>query len=164
MKESKNKNIAFKALVVVGAFFLGKYLVEQIINYAYNNISYEFGRPNVDFRGLANFPPFIKVILPMKVINNTPVGVTVTNFTGEIFYGNIKLSDVIIPQGALIPAKGEATLYLNLNIQGTQLIQDITNSLAQTGTYSTLINVIKLKGVLETNMYRVPVETNISLV
>ncbi|NDD83720.1 hypothetical protein EBZ38_05470 [bacterium] len=160
----KSNNIAFKALAVVGVFFLGKYLVDAIVNAAYNRITYSFGRPSVDFRGLANYPPVIKVILPMTIENKNPIGVTITSFVGEIFYGNIKLSDVIIPQGANVPANGQATLNLNLDIQGVQLINDVVNSMAQTGTYSTLINVLKLKGVLETSMYRVPIETNISLV
>lgn len=159
-----NKNIAFKALAVVGAFFLGKYLFDQVINSAYNRITYSFGRPNVDFRGLANYPPVVKVILPMTITNKNPVGVTIQSFVGEIFYGNVKLSNVNIPQGGLLPANGELTLNLELNIQGIQVINDIVTSLGQTGTYSTLINVIKLKGVLETSIYRVPVETNISLV
>jgi len=160
----KDSNIVYKGLAFVGIFFLGKYLLDTIVNAAYNRISYTFGKPSVDFRGLANFPPVIKVILPMTIINKNPIGVTVTSFVGEIFYGNIKLSDVIIPQGEVIPANGQATLNLNFNIQGTQVINDIVASLGQTGTYSTLINVIKLKGVLETSMYRVPIETNLSLV
>jgi hypothetical protein len=160
----KDSNIVYKGLASVGIFFLGKYLMDALVNAAYNRISYTFGRPNVDFRGLANFPPVIKVILPMTVINKNPIGVTITSFVGEMFYGNIKLSDIIIPQGENIPANGQATLTLNLNIQGTQVINDIVASLGQTGSYSTLVNVIKLKGVLETSMYRVPIETNLSLV
>jgi len=164
MKESKNKNIAFKALAVIGAYFIGKFIVDSVINYAYNRITYSFGRPTIDWRGLANYPPVIKVILPMTVVNKNPIGVTINNFVGELFYGAIKMSDVIIPQGGLLPANGELTLNLNVNIQGLQVIQDVINSMAQTGTYSTLVNVIKLKGYIETSLYRVPIETNISLV
>lgn len=160
----KKNNLVYKGLAIAGAFFLGKYVVDAIINFAYNRITYSFGRPNVDFRGLANYPPVIKVLLPMTVINKNPIGVNVTSFVGEMFYGNIKLSDVIIPQGTLIPANGQGILNLNINIQGLQLINDVITSMSQTGTYGTLVNVIKLKGVLETSMYRVPVETNISLV
>lgn len=158
------KNIAYKVLAIAGAFFIGKYIVDSIINYAYNRITYSFGRPTVEWRGLANFPPVVKVILPMTVINKNPIGVTIDRFVGELFYGNVKLSDVIIPSGGLLPANGQLILNLDINIQGVQVIQDIMNSISQTGTYTTLINVIKLKGNLETSLYRVPIETNLSLV
>jgi hypothetical protein len=164
MKKKKGNRLFFNAFALVGAYFIGKYLVDAVINAVYNRIEYSFGRPNVDFRGLLNTPPVIRVVLPMTIINKNPIGVTVTQFIGEMFYGNIKLSDVIIPQGALVPANGQATMNLNLDIQGAQLISDVVNSMSQTGTYSTLINVVKLKGVLETSLYRVPIETNISLV
>lgn len=158
------KNIAYKVLAIAGAFFIGKYIVDSIINYAYNRITYSFGRPTVEWRGLANYPPVVKVILPMTIINKNPIGVTIDRFVGELFYGNVKLSDVIIPSGGLLPANGQLILNLDINIQGVQVIQDIMNSISQTGTYTTLINVIKLKGNLETSLYRVPIETNLSLV
>jgi LEA14-like dessication related protein len=160
----KKNNIALKLLAATGIFFIGKFLVDKIINYVYYNIEYVFGNPVIDWRGLANYPQVIKVNLPMTVINKTPVTVTVKSFVGELYYGNIKVSNIVIPQSSVVPAKGQATFDLKIDIQAMQVINDIIASLGQTGTYSTLINVLKLKGVLETSMYRIPIETNISIV
>jgi LEA14-like dessication related protein len=158
------KNLVVKGFAIAGLFFVSKYVVEQIINFAYNRITYSFGRPNIDWSGLASYPQRIRVILPMTITNKNPIGVTVTMFRGELFYGATKISDVIIPNGALIPANGDATLNLNIEVVAVQLLNDILNSLSSNGTYSTLINTLRLKGNLETNLYRVPIDTTISIV
>lgn len=153
-----------RILAIAGIFYLGKMAIDKIVTMAYNRITYSFGRPSVDFSGLLMNPATVRVTLPMEVKNNNPIGVVVTNLVGEIFYGNIKLTNVIIPAPAQIPANGTGIINLQLNIVATQLINDIVNSINRTGTYSTLVNVIKLKGTLETSLLRVPIETNISLV
>ena len=160
----KTNDYIIKGFALAGIYFISKYVVEQVVNMAYNRITYSFGRPRVDLRGLANYPPIIKVVLPMVINNKNPVGITVTKFTGQLFYGSIKLSDIIIPNGTVIPANGDGTMDLNLDITATQLIQDVISSLGATGTYSTLVNTLRLKGVLETSILRVPIETTISIV
>lgn len=158
------KNLVVKGLAVAGLFFISKYVVEQIINYAYNRITYSFGRPNIDWSTLSSYPQRIRVRLPMTITNKNPIGVTVTSFQGELFYGATKVSDILIPNGALIPANGDATLTLNIDVVAVQVLNDILNSLSSNGTYSTLVNTLRLKGNLETSLYRVPIDTTISLV
>lgn len=159
-----NKKIALKALTLIGIFYLGKTIIDSFVKGAFNKIEYSFGRPNVDLTGMMLYPPVVRVVLPMTIQNNNNIGVTVTSFRGEIFYGNIKLSDVLIPNGVVIPAKGSGLMNLNLTIEATQVIQDIIQSINSGGAYNTLVNVIRLKGFLETDLLRVPIETNISLV
>jgi len=155
---------AERIFAIAGIVFLGKFVVDQVVKMVYNRIQYTFGRPSVDFSQLLYSPPNIRVTLPMNVKNNNPIAVTVTQFTGELFYGNIKLSNISIPAPANIPANGTGTLYLTFNVQALQLINDVVSSITTTGSYTTLVNVMKLRGTLETSILRVPIETNISLV
>lgn len=163
MKVDK-KNLVVKGLAIAGLFFISKYVVEQLIDYAYNRITYSFGRPNIDWSTLSSYPQKIRVRLPMTITNKNPIGVNVTNFQGELFYGPTKISNIFIPNGAAIPANGDATLTLTIDVEAVQVLNDILNSLSSSGTYSTLINVLRLKGNLETSLYRVPIDTTISLV
>ena len=163
MKVDK-KNLVVKGLAVAGLFFISKYVVEQLINYAYNRITYSFGRPSIDWSTLSSYPQKIRVRLPMTITNKNPIGVNVTNFQGELFYGPTKLSNIFIPSGTSIPANGDATITLVIDVEAVQVLNDILNSLSSNGTYSTLINVLRLKGNLETSMYRIPIDTTISLV
>jgi LEA14-like dessication related protein len=163
MKVDK-KNLVVKGLAVAGLFFISKYVVEQLINYAYNRITYSFGRPNIDWSTLSSYPQKIRVRLPMTITNKNPIGVNVTNFQGELFYGPTKISNIFIPSGTSIPANGDATITLVIDVEAVQVLNDILNSLSSSGTYSTLINVLRLKGNLETSLYRVPIDTTISLV
>jgi hypothetical protein len=163
MKVDK-KNLVVKGLAVAGLFFISKYVVEQLINYAYNRITYSFGRPSIDWSTLSSYPQKIRVRLPMTITNKNPIGVNVTNFQGELFYGPTKISNIFIPSGTSIPANGDATITLVIDVEAVQVLNDILNSLSSSGTYSTLINVLRLKGNLETSMYRIPIDTTISLV
>jgi LEA14-like dessication related protein len=147
-----------------GIFFIGKMAIDKLITMAYNRITYTFGRPSVDFSQLLMSPPTVRITLPMEVKNNNPLSVTVTRFDGELFYGNLKLSNISIPAPANLPANGTGTLYLTFNVQALQLINDVVSSITRTGSYTTLVNVLRLRGTLETSILRVPIETNISLV
>ena len=151
-----------KVLAIAGGYFLLKMVADKVFSGAFSNISYSFGRPTFNFNNLLLSPPSLEVNLPMTIENKNPIGITITNFKGQLFYGNLKLSDVVIPVGGLIPSNGSYTFNLRLNVFATQLINDIVTSISQTGAYGTLVNVIKLKGVLETSTLRVPVDTNIS--
>lgn len=153
-----------KILAWIGGFFLAKMAVEQLVSAAFNRVQYEFGNPSVNMQGLGLNPPTVRVNLPMTITNNNSVGLQVTNLVGSLYYGNVKLSDVTIPAPANIPANGAGQINLAFDVQALNVLNDIFLSLNQTGTYSTLVNVLKLKGNLETNLLRVPIETNISLV
>jgi hypothetical protein len=151
-------------LAAAGIFFIAKFVVDKIVSGAFSNVRINFGAPTFDFSGLLQNPATINVRLPMNIINGNYIGVNVTNFQGGIYYGNILLSNVSIPTTGQIPANGQTTIYLNLQINAMQVINDVIASLNQTGTYSTLVNVIRLRGVLETSILRIPVDTTISIV
>lgn len=153
-----------RVLALAGGFFIVKMLADKVVSGAFSNINYTFGKPTFNFNNMLLNPPSIEVNLPMTIENKNPIGITVTNFRGVIMYGNLKISDVVIPVGGIIPANGSNTLFLKLNIIALQLINDIVRSISQTGAYGTLVNVIKLKGTLETSVLRVAIDTNISLV
>lgn len=152
-----------KVLAIAGGYFLLKMVADKVVSGAFSSISYSFGKPTFNFNTLLLNPSSLEVNLPLTIENKNPIGITITNFKGQLFYGNLKLSDVVIPVGGVLPANGSNTFNLKLNIVAIQLINDIVRSIQNSGAYSTLVNVIKLKGTLETSTFRVPVDTNISL-
>jgi hypothetical protein len=151
-------------LVLLGISYVAKLGIDYISSSVSSKIELSYGAPSFDFSALLGPIPKIKITLPVVVQNNNSVGLNVTSFVGDIYYGSVKLSSVTIPAPAQILANSQGFITLVFNVEAISVINDIVSSMNNTGAYSTLVNVIKLKGVLETNVYRIPVNTNISLV
>lgn len=162
MKVKKTTISNLFALVGIG------YLLSMIASKAGSNIwskiQLGYGTPSFNFDQLLSPNPSIAVTLPVSIQNNNTIGITVTSFVGELFYGNVKVSNVSIPLVTAVPANGMVNTILAFNVEAIQLIDDILTSLQTTGTYSTLVNQLRLKGVVETSIARVNLDTKISLV
>jgi hypothetical protein len=153
-----------KLLKWVGIATIAGFVGLKIFNAAYSKISYTFGSPNLNYNGLLNYPPIVRVNLPMTITNRNPVGVQVNRLDGELFYGSVKISDVNIVIPAQIPANGSGFLNLQFDVTAQQLIADLTQAWQTGGGYSTLVNRLVLKGIIDTNVIRIPIETPISFV
>jgi hypothetical protein len=162
MKVKKNTLSNLFALVGIG------YLISIVASKAgssiWSKIELGYGNPSFNFDGLLSPTPSIAVTLPVSIQNNNNVGITVTSFVGELYYGTVKISNVSIPLTTAVPANGMVNTILAFNVEAAQLINDIMTSLQTTGTYSTLVNQLRLKGVVETSIARVNLNTVISLV
>jgi hypothetical protein len=150
------KNIGKAALVGGVLYLLGRSISKKI------EISVD--TPTFDYSGFYMSPPVLRLNLPITVKNNNPVAATVTGFEGSVFYGTTKLSDVNIPIPAQIPANGIGYISVNLDINALQVINDVINAINSGGLFSTLVNKIRLKGVLKTNVLNVPIDQVISIV
>lgn len=151
-------------LAAVGVFALGKIAFDALLSTAFNKFQLSYGKPVIDTSGLLSGTPTLRVSLPVTIQNNNSVGATVQSFSGELFYGPTKLSNVMVPAPAQIPANGTGQVTLQFDIVATQVIQDIIANITTLGTYGTLVNTLRIKGRLETNIIAVPVDQNIALV
>ena len=157
------KNIR-NILALLGIAYAGSIVFSRLGSIAYGNLKLDYGSPSFDYTRLLSLSPVLGVTLPVTVENMNSFGVNITSFTGEIFYGNVKLGDVSLPLGASIPAKGGSIVALQFDITAIQLIQDLIYSFQSTGAFSTLVNKLVLKGNLETSHVRVPINTTITFV
>jgi hypothetical protein len=151
-------------LAVLGVGYLASVLFSKIGQMAYGNLKLSYGSPNFDYSRLLSANPVLGVSLPVTIENMNSFGVRVTSFDGELFYGGVKISNVSLPFGAEVPANGGSIVVLQFDVQALQLVQDLIYSFQNTGAFSTLVNKLVLKGNLETNHVRVPINTTISFV
>ena len=159
-KTSKGKKLLTNALIGLGAFTVASFAANTAINAAYNNISYEFVGAQFNFNQL--MLGRVGVNVTFKIKNGNAVGCTVTSIEGKVSYGNLKLADVNAPLPIVVPANGEATGTVNLSLIAMTFINDIIQAFSNgSGVYSTLVNVLKFKGLLKTNIINIPLEFNI---
>ena len=160
---ANTKKIVQVALIGLGAATAGSVLAKGLVNAAYNNISYEFVEANFNFNQLIQGR--LGVDIKIKIINHNSVGATVTNVVGTVHYGGIKVADVNTPLAITIPANGQGVGTINLSIQAMSLVNDVLAAF-QPGSnlYTTLVNKLKFKGIIYTNVVNVPIEMNIPIV
>lgn len=141
------------ALAVMGANWLGKA--------AYNQIQIEPGKAHIDTTML---PQFVRINWEMAITNNNPVGATVHNVVGEVFYGDVSVGNVSVQTPVTLTPGQKKTFVVNFTINAVQLITDVIGSLANNGIFSTLVNKIRFKGTVYTNVINVPIDTFIRIV
>lgn len=160
---SRGKKLLTNALIALGTFTVAGFAANTVINTVYNNISYEFVGAQFNFNQLVQGR--VGVNVTFKIKNGNSVGCIVTSIEGKVTYGNLKLADVNAPLPIVVPANGEATGTVNLSLVAMTFINDIIQAFAgNTSIYSTLVNVLKFKGLLKTNIVNIPLEFNIPVV
>jgi len=160
---SKLKDTVKTGLILLGAGAAASMLGGAVFNAAYNKISYEFVDAQFKFNQLLQGR--VGVDIRIKIKNGNSVGVTVTHVEGEVKYGNLKLSDVNLPLPIQIPANGETIGTINLSIQAMTFVSDIIAAFQPgSNVYNTLVNRLKFKGIIYTNIVNIPIDINIPVV
>lgn len=160
---AKVKDTAKTALLLIGAGTAATILGNAVFNAAYNKISYEFVDAQFKFNQLPQGR--VGVDVRIKIKNGNSVGLTVGRVEGEVRYGNLKVADVNAPLPIQIPGNGEATGTINLSIQAMSLVNDIIAAFQPgNSVYNTLVNKLKFKGIIYTNVVNIPIDINIPVV
>lgn len=157
----KNLN---KLFTVIGVIAVGGLVLMPIIKAISKKINISFGQPSFNYSFLLSANPFLRVNWPLIVNNQNKAGLTINDFSGKLYYGNVYLSDINLPLPSVIPASGTGTLYLEFDVYATQLITDLIQNITNQGAYNTILNQLRVKGYLSTNLGAVPINQPISLV
>lgn len=142
-------SILNKLFVGAGIVFVGKILIGTISD----KLKVKPGAARVN---LSSFPAVFRVIWEMEIENKTGINVTIQHLFGEVFFGEIKLSDVSIYQPVTLFAGQNNTVEFVLEIPPITLIGDIVASIIQNGI-GTFFNKIRFKGLLKTSLVNVPI-------
>lgn len=150
-----------KPLEWVGVGALGIWGIAWLGKAAYNQIEVEPGKATVN---TAMLPQFLRINWTMAITNNNPVGATVYNVVGEVFYGDISVANVSVNTPVTLTPGQKKEFVVHLTINSLQLVNDVISNLANNGIFSTLFNKIRFKGTVYTDVVNVPIDTFIRIV
>lgn len=140
------KNIIVGALAIVGATSIaerGAYAGGQAIA---NNIEYKVSKPSVDLN--RSLEGIIIVTLPIGITNNNSFAITIDSFLGQIFYGEVYLSDIEIREPLTLNPEKYTKIHLTFAVDLNEALTDATGSFIHTG-FTTLLNRLYLKGNIQ---------------
>jgi len=158
MKKENVKN----GLAGIGVAAIAATVVGFAANAIYNNIEYELENTSFNFDSILQGR--IGADLQIKIRNGNAVGATITHVIGQVFYGDLKLTDVNAPLPIRIPPNGIGTGTIRLSVAAATLTNDIINAFSGAGNvYNTLVNRLRFKGTIYTNIVNVPVNMTIPI-
>ena len=148
MQNSQNKIVI--AIIVVGIFFLGLYIVgQQEIKKSVDSLEMEFNDFKVD--KLSILPPEMDLTLTYKVNNpsNMPLKISLD---GDIYYGATKISPLTVKE-RMIPAMDYGYIDAQISLNGSiiQAIGDPHNQVNYKLKGTTTVTVQYL-GVIPVNV------------
>ncbi len=98
------------ALIGIGALLYG--LSKSTTNAVVDGFSVDEAR----IRDLNLDSGILTGIVELDIKNDNPVGATTQSLSGSVIYGNKKLASLSSDMLVEVPAKGKATIFINVNI------------------------------------------------
>lgn len=153
-----------KILMGAGGLFIGQQLLNMVGQWLYSNVQFSVGTPTVDTSqfGLG----ILRVKLPISINNQNAMGVGIVSLKGTVTYGQVRVADINLPIGVAVPAHGAVPLNLDIDINVTNVLQDITSIIQSSGSpFAALVNTLRLKAMLQTDLFNlaIPIDTNIPI-
>ena len=139
------KDITIGGLALVGGVSIAKESAALAGAIIINNVSYVRGQPVVSLANIGQGELDIRI--PVTILNSNIFSITIDKFLGTVAYGEIPISDILIPDQFTLVAEEAILIDLFFTLDLPELVQDVFDAF-QNGGFGTILNKIYLDGNL----------------
>ena len=147
-----------RMLAIAGGIFILREIAFKAGDAISSNISYNID--HVKVRYSINDIAHLYLDITMTIINDNPAGGMADNFTGSLYYSNLKLGDFQLSQPFILPANSQSPLFITAKVPISTLPLDIY-SLVTSGN---LLGQVRVKGTLYTSYVNIPIDQNVPII
>jgi len=146
-----------KLFFLLGGLYFIKNVIPSVVNEALTRISYRF--ESIKFKLKLLEDKEIQVELRYSITNDNPLGFTINNFDGSLYYSGSYISDVVIDEPFSIAANTTREITIDLFADIEELPFEIIELIKD----KKLIGKCRIQGVLNTSVGLIPIDEELSI-
>lgn len=105
----------------------------------------------------------LRFLLKYRITNNNTTSLTISNFKGQLFYGDYKLNDVVINKSVVIPAQGSENMEVLFSLSPGAVLGELLRFLEDKAGFKRFTLRGQMTGKIGVVPWILPVNENLQM-